>query len=145
MAASRPHVAVRGLAALLMAAVPGLLPAQAVAPPGVEAARPPTERTLRPVDRSQTRERVRTSRDCRQEEADLRAQYRIQSDGVHSQYDARIAAASGAEHESLEKERDAKLGALHRDADMAVKKFRDKCREDNEALLRSPLVPGDRN
>jgi len=125
MAASRPRPAVRGLAALLMAVAPGLLLAQAVAPPGVEAARPPTERTLRPVDRSQTRERVRTSRDCRQEEADLRAQYRIQSDGVHSQYDARIAAASGAE--------------------MAVKKFRDKCRDDNQALLRSPLVPGDRN
>jgi hypothetical protein len=145
MAAIRSGSIVRGLAAALIVVAPGLILAQAIPPPGVDAARPPTERTLRPVDRSQTRERVRTSRDCRKEEADLRAQYRIQSDGVHSQYDARIAAASGAARESLQSERDAKLATLHGEADAAAKKFRDKCHDDNEALLRSPLIPGDRN
>jgi hypothetical protein len=142
MAASRFVSAVRGLAVLAAVSISGAVLAQAVPPPGVEAARPPTERTLRPVDRSQTRERVRTSRDCRKEEADIRAQYRIQSDSVHTQYDARIDAATGAVREALVKERDAKLETLHREADGAAKQIGDKCREDNAALLRSPLAPG---
>jgi hypothetical protein len=133
--------AVLGLVVLAALSVSGAVLAQAVPPPGVEAARPPTERTLRPVDRSQTRERVRTSRDCHREEADIRAQYRIQSDSVHTQYDARIDAATGPAREALAKERDAKLQTLHREGDAAAKQFVDKCREDNAALLRSPLLP----
>jgi hypothetical protein len=142
MAASRLVSVVRGLAVLTAMSVSGALLAQAVPPPGVEAARPPTERTLRPVDRSQTRERVRTSRDCPKEEAEIRAQYRIQSDSVHTQFDARIDAATAAAREALVKERDAKLETLHREAVGAAKQIGDKCREDNAALLRSPLAPG---
>ena len=121
----------------------GLALAQAVPPPGVEAARPPTERTLQPVDRSQTRERVPVSRDCRKESADIRAQYRIQADSLRKQYAGRLEATEGAERAALLKERDGKLATLGRDGDVAVKRFSDKCHEDNAALLHSPVSPAD--
>jgi hypothetical protein len=143
VATSRLVFAVRGLAVLAALSVSGALLAQAVPPPGVEAARPPTERTLQPVDRSQTRERVRSSRDCRKAEAEIRGQYRIQADSVRTQYDARIDAASGPAREALVKEREAKLQTLHSEADGAAKQIVDKCREDNAALLRSPNMSHD--
>ena len=118
--------------------------AQTVPPPGVGAARPPTERTLQPVDRSQTRERVRTSRDCKHEGAEIRGQYRIQQDSVQTQYAPRIAAATGPEREALLRERDAKRAELAREADFAAKQLGDRCRADNAATLRGSANPADR-
>lgn len=117
---------------------------QTVPPPGVGAARPPTERTLQPVDRSQTRERVRTSRDCKHEGAEIRGQYRIQQDSVQTQYAPRIAAATGPEREALLRERDAKRAELAREADFAAKQLGDRCRADNAATLRGSANPADR-
>jgi len=118
--------------------------AQTVPPPGVGAARPPTERTLQPVDRSQTRERVRTSRDCKREGTEIRGQYRIQQDSVQAQYAPRIAAASGPERDAAVRERDSKLSALSREADFAAKQLGDRCRADNAAMLRGSSNPADR-
>ena len=143
MTASRRDLKVPCLAmtgALLLSAV---LSAQTVPPPGVAAARPPTERTLQPVDRTQTQERVRTSRDCRKDEADIKAQFRIQADSVRTQYEGRIAAQTGASRETLVKERDAKLASLHGESDAAAKKLGDACREGNAALLKSPVMQGE--
>jgi hypothetical protein len=117
---------------------------QTVPPPGVGAARPPTERTLQPVDRSQTRERVRTSRDCKHEGAEIRGQYRIQQDSVRTQYAVRIAAASGPDRAAAVRERDSKLAELSREADFAAKQLGDRCRADNAATLRGSTNPADR-
>ncbi len=117
---------------------------QTVPPPGVGAARPPTERTLQPVDRSQTRERVRTSRDCKHEGAEIRGQYRIQQDSVRTQYAVRIAAASGPDRAAAVRERDSKLAELSREADFAAKQLGDRCRADNAATLRGGTNPADR-
>jgi len=58
--------------------------AQTVPPPGVEAARPPTERTLQRTDKSSTEEKVRHSRDCRKVSDEILAQYRIQQTACSS-------------------------------------------------------------
>ena len=118
--------------------------AQTVPPPGVEAARPPTERTLQPVDRKQTRDRVRTSRDCRQEVTEIKDQYRIQQKSVQTQYETKLAAADATARDGLVKERDAKLAQLLHDGDAAAKKLGDICRADNAAILRPSSVPTDR-
>lgn len=120
-----------------------LLLAQAVPPPGVEAARPPTERTLQPVTAEQTRERVRKGRDCRQEVRDIREQYLIQERSVTTQYEPRLAEATGAQREALVRERDAKIASLRKDSDGAAKKLGDICRADNRATLPSSSGPID--
>jgi hypothetical protein len=125
--------------ALLLAGAFAVLPAgaQTIPPPGVAAARPPTERTLQPVDRSQTQERVRESRDCRQETADIKAQYRIQEKSVHTQYEPRIAEATGEQRAALVRERDVKTAELKREGDSAAKKLREICRADNASMLQN--------
>ncbi|MEY4761036.1 MAG: hypothetical protein RLZZ200_892 [Pseudomonadota bacterium] len=126
---------------ILMGGVSSPILAQAAPPPGVDAARPPTERTLRPSGKSQNQERVTLSQDCRKLEADMREQYRIQSDSVRSQYASQIGKAPQAEHATLERERDARLRELHEQGDSAAKQFGDHCREGNKALLRAPTSP----
>jgi hypothetical protein len=118
--------------------VPALALAQAVPPPGVDAARAPTERTLRPSGKAQNRERVVLSQDCRKAEAEMRDQFRIQIDGVRTQYASRIAKADPSARGGLEKERDAKIQELHAQGESAAKQFGDHCREDNRELLRAP-------
>jgi hypothetical protein len=141
----RTHPVASATAALVLVAglAAAAVHAQAIPPPGVEAARPPTERTLQPVDRAQTRERVRTSKDCRKVAEDMRNEYRIQADGVRAQYGSKIDKASEAARESLVKERDAKIAALRTKGEEVAKAFAEKCREDNRALLRSPVSPAE--
>jgi hypothetical protein len=130
-----------GLAMVLMlgaCALPVLGLAQAVPPPGVDAARAPTERTLRPSGKAQNRDRVLLSQDCRKAEADMREQFRIQAEGVRSQYASRIAKADPAARSGLEKERDARIHELHAQGESAAKQFGDHCREDNREVLRAP-------
>ncbi len=135
------------LQALLLASAVVALPAvaQTVPPPGVAAARPPTERTLQPVDRAQTKERVRESRDCRQETADIRAQYRIQEKSILTQYEPRIAAATGEDREALVRERDVKAAELKKEGERAAKKLRQICRADNASLLQNTGASLDRS
>lgn len=138
MQAFRKSVTVPVGICLALLAAPALLPAQVVPPPGVDAARPPTERTLRPSGKAQNRERVLLSQDCRKAEEDMRAQYRIQADAVREQYASRIAKAEAGAHAGLEAERDAKLRELKSQGEAAAKRFGDHCREDNHELLRAP-------
>lgn len=134
---------------LFVLALPGLAAigaaahAQAVPPPGVDAARPPTERTLQPVDRAETRDRVRVTQDCRKVEADIREQFRIQAESVRTQYASKLAAAADAARESLQKERDGKLATLRRESDSAAKKLGAQCREGNRELLHGPTSPAE--
>lgn len=128
---------------LLCAGLPAL--AQTVPPPGVEQARPPTERTLQHTDKSSTQERVRYSRDCRQVEAEILAQYRIQQDSVREQY-ARDSAAAGltaAARQALQLERDTQLSALHTQGKAAAGKLGAECRADNRQILRGSVSPSD--
>ena len=113
--------------------------AQAVPPPGVDAARPPTERGLQVPDRSQSQLRMRYSRDCKQEARDIREQYRIQEAVVQRQYDVDVDHAAGdkAVLERLRRERDARLASLHADAANFAARIERQCREDNRATLRN--------
>lgn len=121
--------------------------AQTVPPPGVEAARPPTERTLQRTDKSSTEEKVRHSRDCRKVSDEILAQYRIQQDGVQQQY-AKDSAAAGLEpvaRAALLQARDARLSQLQAQGKAAAKKLADECRADNRQTLRSSDNPADRH
>jgi hypothetical protein len=118
--------------------------AQTVPPPGVGAARPPTERTLQPVDRSQTREKQRESRDCSREAAEITAQYRIQEKSLHVQYESKLAAAGEAGHKALEAERDTKIAQLKREGKEAAARVRDHCRADNASMLQNTGASLDR-
>ena len=113
--------------------------AQAVAPPGVDAARPPTERGLQVPDRNQAQLRMRFSRDCKQEAREIREQYRIQEEVVQRQYSADIVQAAGdaAVLERLRRERDARIASLHADAANFASRIERQCREDNRATLRN--------
>ena len=126
------------LTAVLMS---GMALGQAVPPPGVDAARPPTERTLRPSGKSQNRERVTLSQDCRKVEAEMREQFRIQADSVRSQYATKIQKATKAEQASLEQERDGKIRDLHAQGESAARQVGDNCKAGNKALLRAPSSP----
>lgn len=130
-------------AVLLCAALPAL--SQTIAPPGVEQARPPTERTLQHTDKSSTQERVRYSRDCRQVETEILAQYRIQQDSVRAQYDHDSAAAdvTTAAREALRQQRDAQLSALQAQGKAAAGKLVAECRADNRQILRGSVSPSD--
>jgi parvulin-like peptidyl-prolyl isomerase len=121
--------------------------AQTVSPPGVEAARPPTERTLQRTPKSSTDERVRYSRDCRQVSDEILAQYRIQQDSVQQQY-AKDSAVTGLEPSAkaaLLQARDARLSQLQAQGKAAAKKLADECRADNRQTLRSSDNPSDRH
>ena len=136
--------------AALAAAVLGLSAhaalAQTLPPPGVEAARPPTERTLQRTDKSSTEEKVRHSRDCHKVEDDMLAQYRIQQDSVQQQYAKDSAAeTSVAARAALLQARDARLSALQAQGKAAAKKLADECRADNRQTLRSSDSPADRH
>jgi hypothetical protein len=117
---------------------------QTVPPPGVGAARPPTERTLQPVDRSQTREKQRDSRDCSREAAEITAQYRIQEKSVHVQYDSQLAQAAESGHKALLAQRDAKVAQLKREGREAARRVRDHCRADNASMLQNTGASLDR-
>lgn len=117
--------------------------AQAVPPPGVEAARAPTERTLRPSGKAQNRDRVSLAQDCRKAEAEMREQFRIQAEGVRARYADLIAKSDAAARPGLELERDAKVREFHALGESAAKQFGDHCRQDNRELLRAPGAPAD--
>ena len=107
--------------------------AQTVPPPGVEAARAPTER-------------VRYSRDCRKVSDEILAQYRIQQDSVQQQYAKDSATeADAAARASLLRARDARLSLLQAQGKAAAKKLADECRADNRQTLRSSDNPADRH
>ena len=112
---------------------------QAVPPPGVDAARPPTERGLQVPDRSQAQLRLRYSRDCKQEARDIREQYRIQQEVVQRQYSADVAQAAGdaAALDRLRHQRDARIASLRADADNFAARIERQCRDDNRATLRN--------
>ena len=131
------------LAFIASAWLSGAALAQAVPPPGVDAARPPTERTLRPSGKEQNRDRVTLSQDCRKLESEMREQFRIQADSVRSQYVTKIQKAPESEHAALGKERDAKVRELQAEGESAAKQFGDNCRAGNKALLRAPSSPTD--
>lgn len=128
-----PSHLVIAAAALLWA--PAWVLAQAVAPPGTEAARPPTERTLQPVNAAQTRERNVTSRDCKREAAEIKQQYRIQQDSVITQYQQQLVGVSAEEHSRLKLERDNKIAGLKQQGDSAAKKILEICRASNAENL----------
>ncbi len=125
------------------AVLTGTVQAQALPPPGVDAARPPTERTLRPSGKAQNRDRVVLSQDCHKVESEMREQFRIQADSVRSQYAVKIQKAPQSEQAALGKERDGKLRELQAEGESAAKQFGDNCRVGNKALLRAPVSPGD--
>lgn len=126
---------------LTAALMSGVALGQAVPPPGVDAARPPTERTLRPSGKDQNRERVTLSQDCRKLESEMREQFHIQADSVRSQYATKIQKTPPAEHGSLERERDARIRDLHAQGESAARQVGDTCRAGNKALLRAPSSP----
>jgi hypothetical protein len=120
--------------------------AQTLPPPGVEAARAPTERTLQRTNKSSTDERVRYSRDCRKVSDEILAQYRIQQDSVQQQYGKDSAAETGAAaRATLLQARDARLSLLQAQGKSAAKKLADECRADNRQTLRSSDNPADRH
>jgi hypothetical protein len=120
--------------------------AQTLPPPGVEAARPPTERTLQRTDKSSTEEKVRHSRDCHQVSEQILAQYRIQQDSVQQQFAKDSAAETdAAARATLQQALDARLSLLQAQGKAAAKKLADECRADNRQTLRSSDNPADRH
>lgn len=134
------HIRILSISLVGAAVLSGTALAQALPPPGVDAARPPTERTLRPSGKAQNRDRVVLSQDCHKVEAEMREQFRIQADSVRSQYVTKIQKAPQSEHAALGKERDAKIRELQAEGESAAKQFGTQCREGNRALLR-PVSP----
>ena len=129
----------RAAAGLLLALASTVAAAQAVPPPGVDLARPPTERGLVFPDRSQVQARPQFSRDCKQAAHEIRDQYRIQQDVVQRHYEADAAAAAGdaLRLQQLRAARDARIASLQADAQRFAAQFERQCRADNRETLRN--------
>ena len=90
-------------------------------------------------DRNQVQQRMRFSRDCKQEGRDIREQYRIQQEVLQRQYavDSVQAAGDAAAVQRLRHELDARIAILRADADNFAARIERQCREDNRATLRN--------
>ncbi len=90
-------------------------------------------------DRNQARQRMRFSRDCKQEGRDIREQYRIQQEALQRQYavDSVQAVGDTAALQRLRLELDARVAMLRADADNFAARIERQCREDNRATLRN--------
>ena len=90
-------------------------------------------------DRNQAQQRMRFSRDCKQEGRDIREQYRIQQEALQRQYavDSVQAVGDTAALQRLRLELDARVAMLRADADNFAARIERQCREDNRATLRN--------